>query len=406
MENILAAQINQKIIELNEYGSSESLLLDSYSFKILQDRFKVYLGMNYSDTYGEIIISAKQYVGIIRIGDTIIKINPKIKLESLFRLLNYCYEIPTQFKEKIDLSLSEEIFNYYIYIFAALVKKLINRGIHKKYLWKEEKLIYLKGRVSIIKNIRENISKPLLNFCSFEEFNENILENIIIKQTLRKLIRIVTDNELLKLLRHDYLYLQDIEESQITSIKDFERISFNRLNENYREPLNLAKFFYENLFIKDEIGKSSVSAFLIDMNKLFENYLYKKLLEYFKDYPINIFYQKNFSFDDNRILSINPDILFYKDNILKIIMDAKYKIIENNNISQADIYQMISYCTKLGVKNCILVFPCFNQKDKISNEFSFFDGEILIKPIFIDLENLNPFSEMNLNIIKTSFDFN
>ena len=396
-ENII--NINQNVT-LSEYEKSENIFLDKKIYNVLSTNFIKYLDIINTGEPCEYILKAKQYVGIIKIGNLIIKINPKIGLENLFYLINYCYDLPIKFDEKTPLDISEEVFNYYVYIFAKEVKDIIAKGIFKKYLNFIEDTTYIKGRLLIEKNIRRNISNSLKNLCQYEEFSEDILENQILKLVTKKLVRFIENKQLDNILRNNLIYLKEISDLKIISNDDFKNLIFTRLNEGYRYPLNLARLFLENFFVKDTFGETTVSSFLVGMNKLFEMFIYKALKEKLESSELTIKYQKGFSLDDENKIRIYPDMLIFKNNIPIIVIDAKYKLTKEDEFNQSDVYQMISYCKKLGISKSILAFPFFEGIDLSKRKiFSFFNKEIFLENFYINLnreEILNKFATKEL----------
>jgi len=390
-----------KIISLAEYEKTEALSLEDDTYIALMNNFSSYIDLINSNTPGDYFIKAKQFCGVIKTDNLIIEINPKIGLENLFYLINYCYDIPVQFTEHVPLLLSEEIFNYYVYLFAKAVKEIISKGIYKKYLDITDSTIYIKGRLLIEKNIRQQNGLQLKNICRFDEFSEDIPENQILKYILQKLIKIIEDKNINKLLRYCLVYLKDIRDLKIITGDDFNNIIFTRLNNNHRYPLKLAKLFLDNFFIKDAIGNSRVSSFLVDMNKLFEIFVFKALEERFEDSEYEVKYQRRHSLDDERIINIYPDIMVFKNNKPFSVIDTKYKLLKKGEYNISDIYQMITYCKKLNLSEGLIVLPYFYELNIYDNSlFSFFDGEIRLSNHYVDLSKENILNKTAINSIN------
>lgn len=278
---------------------------------------------------------------------------------------------------------SYEIFNYYIYLFARAVKEIIRKGIHKSYLDNIENTIYLKGRLLIEQNIRKKIIDKTKNICKFDKYTEDILENQILKFITKKLIRIVDDREIKNTLRYNLLYLKDIDWSIDITNKNFEKIIYTRLNKDYEYPLNLAKFFVNNIFIKDILGSKRVSSFLVDMNKLFENFTFLALKEKFEGSDYEVLYQKSTFLDDGRKIKIFPDILIKKKGKPSLVIDVKYKI--DKEYINSDIYQLLAYCKKMDTSNGIIILPQYGEFESL-DELSFFNGEIKLNYFYLDLK--------------------
>ncbi len=392
---------DKQIISLVEYEKTEALSLDDNTYITLMNNFSSYIEIINSNNPEEYFIRAKQFCGVIKTDNLIIEINPKIGLENLFYLINYCYDIPIQFDEHVPLLLSEEIFNYYVYLFVNAVKEIVSRGIYKKYLDITDSIIYIKGRLLIEKNIRQQVATQLKNICRFDEFSEDIPENQILKYVLKKLIKIIEDKNINKLLRYCHIYLKDIRDLKIITNDDFTNIIFTRLNKNYKYPLKLAKLFMDNFFIKDVTGYTGVSSFLVDMNKLFEIFTFKALEERFEDSEYEVKYQKRYSLDDENIINIYPDIIVFKNDKPICVIDTKYKLLKKGEYNTSDIYQMITYCKRLNLSEGLIVLPYFYELNIYDNSlYSFFDGEIRLSNYYVDLSKENILNKTVINSIN------
>ncbi len=94
--------------------------------------------------------------------------------------------------------------------------------------------------------------------------------------------------------------------------------------------------------------------------------------------------------DKPKKFKLQPDIVI---NNGKIIMDTKWKLLdlqkENQNISQADIYQMFAYASKY--ENCekvFLIYPHVKGVELIDEYTTkICNREVKVKPLFFDLNN-------------------
>ncbi len=54
---------------------------------------------------------------------------------------------------------------------------------------------------------------------------------------------------------------------------------------------------------------------------------------------------------------MRPDLLLEKDGRPILVLDAKWKRLAGTPLVTADVYQMLAYCTALGVTRAVLVYP-------------------------------------------------
>jgi 5-methylcytosine-specific restriction enzyme subunit McrC len=118
--------------------------------------------------------------------------------------------------------------------------------------------------------------------------------------------------------------------------------------------------------------------------------------------------------DEGKIFNLKPD-LWLKTSHRSLIVDTKYKIVYDDlkdtkkGISQSDLYQMLAYAVRFGVKEIILFYPETIKSDQIQEseltlKDTLADGkEILIKifqlPIIERILLERPF-ETNINLSK------
>jgi 5-methylcytosine-specific restriction enzyme subunit McrC len=142
---------------------------------------------------------------------------------------------------------------------------------------------------------------------------------------------------------------------------------YNRMNEHYREPHDLAWLILEGLGIKDiyASGSQRCYAFLLDMNRLFEQFVTRWLKDLFRNSRFRVISQRR----DRSILwnadlgcpykAVIPDLLVENRDVPGqfLPMDAKYKLYDNTDnttISSGDIYQTFLYAYAYGKEHLIL----------------------------------------------------
>ena len=319
-------------------------------------------------------IKAKQYVGVIKIKNITIQILPKIyknennkqkeALTNLLYMLSYTNNL--KLKENIaNLAKDNDLFETYIYIFAKNLLKEIERGIYKDYNKKEYELNYLKGKLNINKQIKHNLTKKHKLYCIYNEFSENNLINQILKYTI-ELLKNATKNSKNKKLLNDLSFIfEDVEYKPITN-KDFDKITFNRMNERFKPYIKMAELFIKNSSINLTTKDLEMFSLIFNMDLLFEefigNILRKYKAEIFEN-DVNVYLQhKNYLMreitDKNNkgFFALKPDIVVKENDKTILIIDTKYKQLindrsKNYNLHQSDIYQIFAYLKKYNCKN-------------------------------------------------------
>jgi 5-methylcytosine-specific restriction enzyme subunit McrC len=145
------------------------------------------------------------------------------------------------------------------------------------------------------------------------------------------------------------------------------------LNEHYRNAHDLAWLLLDGLGTKDVLasGMTHCFAFLIDMNRLFEKFVYRLVDRLFAATGMHVHYQR----DDRSIIlnastnrpyaKVVPDLVIETKDIrpsVRIAVDAKYKLYDERKLDSGDIYQTFLYAfaysgTRSMLPVALLIYP-------------------------------------------------
>lgn len=308
--------------------------------------------------------------------------------------------------------------------YVSLLQKVMEKGLLKKYILKEERLKSIKGKInfpSLYKKTSWDLSKVP---CSYYDLTFNNPENQIILWCANKLLRESRkikqndQNFVIRRLREQYTVLSTEIDLLPKNTSDLLSINISGMNAYYANLMNVCvAILKESLFCFDKgIEKENEGInFIIDMDWVFEQYmthLFEKVAEEINkeentDFRIES-QQKNRLCDRNKI-KIRPDLVIYKGKVPVSIIDFKWKIHEKNN--NADFYQIICYGLAelqkhkdiYKIKANLLSVSEINDKpnevDKISQIFNN-EKEITISkiPLFSNLLNNNDSKVVEGNI--------
>ena len=352
--------------EDNEITLSEYRDLCLYLKKNLSDKSIIY-------DYNK--IKFINYVGIIKINNLIIEILPKISLSNdiikdrkmLIFMLSKCNKLSVDIKELLN---SNILNNSLLDILAKVYsKKLLNelqKGLYREYVSKEEALSIIKGKILIFKSIKENtINKNKMN-CKYDEFTEDNLFNAILKRAINVILFSIKNDDVKKELNIINNLFNDVSDIYISN-NIILNYKLNRMNNRFLECFTLAKLILLNSSMDKSLGKENGFSILFEMNYLYEEYIGVLLKEVFNDTNISINTQEKSRYllwntlKERNEIALKPDIVIYKDNKPKVIIDTKWKrssIDNRETYSQSDIYQMYAYITTYTeCEECILLYP-------------------------------------------------
>jgi 5-methylcytosine-specific restriction enzyme subunit McrC len=110
-------------------------------------------------------------------------------------------------------------------------------------------------------------------------------------------------------------------------------------------------------------GAVAVNGFLLDMPKLFEDFVTVALREAIESaYGGRIVAQSQHHLDIAGRILLKPDIVWQIGGVAVAVIDAKYKAEKPSGYPNADLYQLLAYCTVLGLRTGHLVYAAGNEE--------------------------------------------
>lgn len=252
--------------------------------------------------------------------------------------------------------------------FLQILRKIVQKGLKKSYYTVTENLnARIKGKILVEKNIKENLVKgrQTHTICQYQEFGVNSDENKILKKAYQFSRHVIQQKgkgfdtrPLLELINYVHPAFETVtDDIDIRKLKNFKS---NPLFKEYDQAIKLAllilKRFSYNI-TKTEQQQIMTPPFWIDMSKLFELYVYKKLRSVFSSDEVKYHIKANRQELDFIIRSKDKSYIF--------IVDTKYKPrYENHNVSPEDVRQVSGYARikkvydELGCKDYDKVLDC------------------------------------------------
>ncbi len=409
--------MNDPII-LKEYESSDPIFLGNTDIDFIQTNLKNIISLEIK-SQSKYVIHASQHVGSIKFPESLqeIIINPKVDTANFFKMLYAAKMIPEQI---LDITLhatpGKTLVDLLANIFITATNKIIGTGLYRNYIVLEEQLSSIRGRPLIVKNIYSGVTAVTKPWCEYDELSFDVIENRTILYCCQILLGIVSDDDLKKSLVtiRNIMLNQGITLTPVAAY-DLEKITLQRLNKNYEKILELCKFIlYWRWYHDFNDNKIPIPAFFVDMNSLFEKFVYETLKENLNDFTI-AFQEKNPNvlenikdYDDKqksvRVPPIKPDIILRKNN-KKLVIDTKYK---KNAKNSGDFYQATIYSL---VHNCdtLLLFPEMERELSDGFEIQKIDelrkNKIHVKTIkFNDSEDFIPnITKQILDVVNSIF---
>jgi 5-methylcytosine-specific restriction enzyme subunit McrC len=357
-------------------------------FVLKNDEQTLFLKPSYKNGLGE-TLQANSYIGTIQTKDgTTIEILPKVRnldeqssKKLLIKMLKTLKKSPFKNFNMAHLKSSKmPLLEIFITMFLDELAKLIQKGIKSDYITKEENLKFLKGKIKINEQIKQN-------YIHKERLSKRI-ENRLIKTTLEFLYKKSKTNKNQQRIREFLFVFDEIQKSHNIKV-DFSKVKVNRQMKDYEQVLLWCRtFLLENSFSPYK-GRDIAFALLFDMNLLFESYVGY----YLKKKGLNISLQDKGKYlvEEPNKFALRPDIVINEEE--QLIADTKWKIIKDEkDISQQDMYQLYAYGTKYtDCKKLYLIYPYDNNDLNLRYLYQKEEtNRLVLNVLFFDLSKDEP----------------
>ncbi len=359
-------------------------------------------------------VKFKNYVGVIQIGNTTIEILPKadktntgsegekeIWHKVLLKMLSHCRKIKVNAVSEASLRKRyNSLLDLYFELFISEVSTLLQQGLIKKYKKESGNVSALKGRLDFAKNIQQNLVRQERFYTTHQVYNHDHLINQILFKALCVLKKITYDTYLIDGINRLLLNFPEVEEVEINKYH-FDKLTSNRKTASFDEAIKIAKMILLNYSPDIKGGDENMLALLFDMNKLWEEYIYRMLLKV-DDPSIYVNIKNRDRFWNDKI--IKPDIVITKtcdDKTLKnFIIDTKWKIKEYADPDDDDLKQMYAYNLYWESNKSMLLYPATKVMNTTFGKFhKGRTGENLCKLGFINV--LDKDNKLDLGIGNT-----
>jgi 5-methylcytosine-specific restriction enzyme subunit McrC len=372
-------------------------------------------------------LEASSYVGRIALGELQITIRPKITMLPLLHLLQYTYGL-----RQLDLLSSAEFDtesltfqDLLINQLLAEVSELLLRGLHRRYVRKEEMLVSPRGRI-VLQTIANQggivqASLPCLHHPRLED----CLINQVLLQGVSLGARLANDDWLrTHLLQVAHFHLADIAAIQLNqqTLKRLHR-EMDRLTTAYTPSITLIEMLLaaEGINLDESQPDVRLPGFLFDMNRFFQELLSRFLREHLQGYTV----QFQFEIEDMLVYVDNPqhhqtpkprpDYVVKQGGKVIAVLDAKYRDLWEKPLPPSMLYQLVMYA--LSQEHCnsaTILYPTTHTEAReaklevrvpaYGKGFSY----VVLRPVhLLELETLlmNPEKKMTVEVERERAGF-
>ncbi len=305
------------------------------------------------------VLHPSSYIGALNLGNMAVVVRPKIPVDRVMFLVAYALDPGGWRKYPFDLTPDVDVLEAVIRAFVHHARQAIRRGLLQGYRREEEALHTVRGRIRFNDQINRRFGIPLPLEVAFDEFTEDIEENRLLKTALHRLSHMPVR---LPQSRRDVRTLRPL--FNAVSLGAYPRgtappVEYTRLNSHYRPAVELARLIIENSSLELFHGEVTGASFVLDMNKVFQDFVTVALREKLGVSENTFRSDKKIprvTLDQAGSIKLEPDLSWWESGKCTFVGDAKYKNITDKSVPESDIYQMLAYITALNLQGGMLIY--------------------------------------------------
>jgi 5-methylcytosine-specific restriction enzyme subunit McrC len=300
-------------------------------------------------------------VGSARVGEIEIHIKPKVDIARLLFLVGYAQHAAAWRPETVPVAEAADLVPVVAQALWRQTERVIHQGLLPGYILVEESSQVLRGRLRESEQLHRHHGLPLPLEIQHDEFTIDIPENRILRTACERMLAVPrVDAESQRMLRRLLRDFTDV--TPLHRGDGIPRWQATRLNARYHTALRLAELVLRATSVEHEFGIVAVNGFLLDMPGLFEDFVTVALREALVSaYGGRVDDQDRNHFDEAGQVRLRPDIVWKIRGSAVAVIDAKYKAQKPAGYPNADLYQLLAYCTVLGLRSGHLVYAKGNE---------------------------------------------
>jgi 5-methylcytosine-specific restriction enzyme subunit McrC len=341
--------------------------LSAADVAFLQASHRTHVELTPAASRGRFQLTPAGHVGTIVCPRCRLYIRPKLPLENLFHLLDPSGPMAL-IEDRSAASRGTEALDFLAGRLARMVDEQSAAGLHRAYAERTVQGPFLQGRLDIPAQLRDAGGQKVQLHSHYEDFTPDIPCNQVPKATAELVLRspLLGDGARTS-LRRSLRALGPVSSVSLTP-ESFAAATADRLTETYRPLLEVCRVLADGLKPGVLAGETSCPAFLLDMERVYEGYVAHGIAHAFGgDSQLGVALQQQYTASEPVVgqpdLRLRPDVTIEREGRPLLVVDTKWKRLCGSPLVTEDVYQMLAYCTGLGVNRAVLVYP--GRRDRV-----------------------------------------
>ena len=342
-------------LDLREYEQSDPVAVSVTERDALKHFLSVEPALGTESRYH---LTPGSTVGALAVGSLSVSIQPKLPVSRVLYLASYAIG-QIEFREELfDYREEPTLVEALVPVFAAAARRAFSRGLLHGYRTEEDSLQTVRGRIRVEDQIRRRFGIPIPLEVRYDDFTVDVLPNRLVKAAALRLLGLRIHTRSRTKLAGVLANLEDV------SLVEFSRavpvVRFDRLNEHYREVVELSRLILRYTSIETERGSVRATGFLVDMNVVFQEFVTRALRQALglseRTFPSDKRMPEKIWLEEAHSVRLKPDLTWWDGHECSFVGDAKYKKVEDDRVPNADLYQLLAYATALNLPGGLLVY--------------------------------------------------
>ena len=322
-------------------------------------------------------IRSTSWIGVVQLCNLEIQVVPKLAGTNLgvLEMIEQTSGLDALWRSSSVRDINVEGCNLYD-LFALLLveecERILRSGVLADYVEEEDTLPVLRGRLLFDRQLRQRYGQLDKLICRYDEYRQDIMENQILAYALDHCGRRVRHPAIARRAHQVGTIFREVcDWTSLDVGRCWDDLTYHRLNEHYRPAHDLARLVVRGAGVTSLYGRGSTDcfAFLIDMNVLFERFVLRILETLAQPLNLSVRYQQAESsvvwdaLENRPYRRIVPDFVLTQNisGKIRLAVDAKYKLYDENKVHPGDIYQAFvysyAYAESSELPRAILIYP-------------------------------------------------
>ncbi len=369
-----AADATAPEVTLREYGPAVSAPLAPETGRALAASGILLLAAPDPGRDGHWVLRAGSRVGAVCVPwGTVVRIMPKVPVARLFFLLGFSLDPAAAWRDSrdgtVDTGTHADVVPAIAHAVERRIDAALRQGVLRGYRETQETALVVRGRIREAEQIRRHFGRMPPVEVTYDAYTADTAENRILRAAVDRLLRLPgVPAPVRRRLAHQRVRLADA--LPLVRGQPLPHWQPSRLNSRYQPALRLAEAVLRGSSPEHRPpgpDHLAVDGFLIDMNKLFEDFVTAALREALREHGLTAHPQDVHHLDTADRVRLRPDLVVRcrDGRTPRGVVDAKYKAETADGRHNADLYQALAYATVLGLREAHLVYAAGRQPERV-----------------------------------------